>query len=411
MTGAGSPRDSLSQFFTLWGRIRPVDRCVGLVRERDGAYRVLYSITLGDARPEHFSGVERRDQGALPLRRGGLLERLTGGTAPLLLHDVVVEDDPALPRGTYSSVLALPVFNGPDVVAWTIALGRSCAPAGPGDVVQALMTANLLGMATRQMEALAEIGRLNQRLSDQYDQIARLQQGLLPARLPAIAELEIATSYLTSEQAGGDYYDFFDLSDGRLGALIADVSGHGAAAATLMAMLRAILHSSRAAHTPSDVGAAGALHFVNQRLVESSLEGAFVTAFLMLVDPASGAVDYACAGHPPPRLRRAGSGAILALDAGATRPLGILGDLPITGASVRLQRGDAVLLYTDGVSELFDGGREMFGTTRLDECLARGEGVPDAVVALVTDAMVRHRGSSTRDDDQTLVVLRYAGPP
>ncbi len=410
MTGAGSPSDSLAQFFTAWGRIRPVDRCVGVVRAPGGAYRVLYSIALGDARPEHFTGVAPEVLHGLPLRTGGVLDEATRGDAPLLLHDVLVEDDPVLPAGRYTSVLALPIFDGERVVTWTVALGRTCVAAGVEHVVQALMTANLLGMATRQMDALTQIRRLHQRLSDQYDQIARLQQGLLPSRLPRIPGVDLATSYLTSDLAGGDYYDFFELPQGRWGVFIADASGHGAAAATIMAMLRAILHSSRAASGPMDLGAAASLRFVNERLVDSGLDGSFVTAFLGILDPAGGTLEYAGAGHPYPRLRRERGGGIVGLDEGATYPLGIMPDLPSEGGRVRLSPGDALVMYTDGITELFDGRRQMFGEARLDECVHAAQGDPDRVVSLVTDAMVRHRGASTRDDDQTIVALRYAGP-
>src|SRR5262245_60843009 len=152
--------------------------------------------------------------------------------------------------------------------------------------------------------------------------VANLQRSLLPDPLPKIPTMAVAAHYHTSHRAGGDYYDLFPLPDGQWGILIADVSGHGTPAAVLMAVTHSIAHTYPGPPTPPGL----LLSHVNRILAEryTGETGAFVTAFYGIYDPRTRTIAYACAGHPPPRLKRCADGSLALLDGVQRLPLGIM---------------------------------------------------------------------------------------
>ena len=141
--------------------------------------------------------------------------------------------------------------------------------------------------------------------------------------------MALAAHYQTSHRAGGDYYDFFPLPGGRWGILIADVSGHGTAAAVLMAVTHSIAHTYPGPPTPPGE----LLKHVNQVLAEryTANTGAFVTAFYAVYDPATRTIAHSSAGHPPPRLKRCADGSLTLLDGQHGLPLGIVPDGRVSG--------------------------------------------------------------------------------
>src|SRR5262249_49136694 len=173
--------------------------------------------------------------------------------------------------------------------------------------------------------------------------------------------------YQTSQHAGGDYYDFFPLPDGRWGILIADVSGHGTPAAVIMAILHSIAHGfPDPPASPSRM-----LGYVNERLFNryTQQSGSFVTAFYGIYDPSKRELTYACAGHPSPRLKRCEDGTMASLDAARGYPLCIFRDEHFEEATHVLRPGDQIIFYTDGITEAHDAQGDQFGTKRLDDAL------------------------------------------
>jgi sigma-B regulation protein RsbU (phosphoserine phosphatase) len=240
--------------------------------------------------------------------------------------------------------------------------------------------------------------------------VGDIQRSLLPESLPSLPGFEVATAYATSAQAGGDYYDFFPLAGGGWGLFIADVSGHGTPAAVLMAITHAIAHARPGTHTPP----ASLLGYLNDRLTQGYTRGGtFVTAFYAVLDPSTGTLTYGRAGHNPPRLVRGRS--VHSLDRASGLPLGILDGQAYGQATVTLEPGDLLLLYTDGITEAMaprpdGGGRELFGTDRLDAVLMDGgEGATDAegCIGRVRAAVADFSGHAPPTDDQTLIAVRH----
>ena len=243
--------------------------------------------------------------------------------------------------------------------------------------------------------------------------MGELQRALLPASLPRIAGLEIAASYAPLGRAGGDLYDFFPLDErqndradvhaaaSRWCIFIGDVEGHGLAAALVMAIVQAVLH----AHPAEIAGPASLLTHANRQLCSKRIDG-FVTAFLGIYEPASRRLAYASAGHPPPLLRRAADGSIGALDAVGSCPLGIDESETFQEGSVQLERGDTLLLYTDGITEAGAEAGDLFGSDRLTRAFRDGGDRPGEHIDRLRAAVRAHLHGDAARDDQTLVAAR-----
>lgn len=400
------PTQMLSHFSRWFGRRRQADLFVSMSRRGlpPGKYKVTRRITS----EERTHGFPReanpwRDWDRLPVYEGGVLGEIMQLEQPQLLEDINAEDDPALgdlirPMRT---AMAIPTYDDGEALNWAVSFFED-AIARDGDFLRsAMLDINLLGMSTKNLVSKRQVESLNAQLTSQLERIAGIQRSLLPQKLPKIPGLEIAASYLTSDEAGGDYYDFFQLPGGQWGILIADVAGHGAPAATVMAMLRGILHC----YERQDFSPAAVMDFANAKLLQANLLGTFVTAFFAVYDPAIGTLDYARCGHNPPRVRRA-SGDIVQLDADAGLPLGIDESLGVHTAAFKLGAGDTLVLYTDGITEAFGPQRTMFGTERLDRAIQTCDGRPQCALDSIHSALYGHVGVMERDDDQTLVVIR-----
>src|SRR5207244_619716 len=202
----------------------------------------------------------------------------------------------------------------------------------------------LFGRGTQNLVLRNELSAALKALDRELQTVGEIQKSLLPRELPAIDGFEVSAYYQTSARAGGDYYDFFPLPGGRWGVFIADVSGHGAPAAVLMAITHALAHAQPGTHTPPAV----LLEYLNGQLARTyTRSGAFVTAFYAVLDPANRTLTYSAGGHNPPRLAR--DGRVLSLDEAGSFPLGIAESETYRQTVVTMKPGDLLLLYTDGI--------------------------------------------------------------
>ena len=232
-----------------------------------------------------------------------------------------------------------------------------------------------------------------------------IQTRLLPARLPETKGFVLATRWEPCFEVGGDYYDAMHTPGGLLLAA-GDVSGKNVTAALLMSTLQATIRSlaRRADETPATL-----LDVLNRNLVESTREGKFASFFVAVLDPETGRLTYANAGHNPPLLLSA-SGTLERLSSGGP-VLGIFDDAHFDEATVTLAPGDLLFIYTDGVTEAVDRRDVEFGEERLIELLRkrRSAGVK-TLIADVVEAVRTHAAGQHAADDLTVVALeRLAG--
>src|ERR671917_656483 len=215
-------------------------------------------------------------------------------------------------------------------------------------------TEQLKRAMAKQQEEAEERQRIEQEL-----QVARLiQHTLLPKSLPGLAGYEVAAYYQPAREVGGDFYDFLELQDGRLGLVVGDVSGKGVPAALVMAITRTML---RAAYRLGSPAPGEILEQVNNILYKDIPPNMFVTCLAALLDSRSGRLHYANAGHDLPYLRHADGVSELRATG---MPLGLMPAMSYEEKEITLKPGDSVLLYSDGLVEAHDPRREMFGFPR-----------------------------------------------
>jgi len=254
----------------------------------------------------------------------------------------------------------------------------------------------------------------SERRAAQELEIARQAQArLFPQTQPALTTLEYAGVCIQARHVGGDYYDFLDLGRGRLGLMIADVSGKGTAAALLMANLQAHVHNQCATYwsrpfTPFALGQPERfLRSVNGLFYENTSDDAYATLFFGEYDDNAQLLRYANCGHLSALLLRSDNH-LERLD--ATCPvLGLFNEWHCDVGEQRLLPGDTLVLYTDGVTESFNGDGEEFGEQRFIEALRRHHNLssPALLASLVED--VRRFSPHEQHDDITLVVARCRG--
>jgi sigma-B regulation protein RsbU (phosphoserine phosphatase) len=237
------------------------------------------------------------------------------------------------------------------------------------------------------------------RSGDELEIARRLQQDLLPREAPPLPGYEFAFSCRAANTIGGDYFHFLPVHDDRVALLVGDASGHGMAAGLLMAISDTTLHI--ALETDPRPPAVAAL--LNRTLTRTGGTRAFMSLFYGLLDPDSGHLEYVCAGHPFPLLRRA-DGGLLHLGIGSY-PLGLRDELQLVAETVEIAAGDLLVLYTDGIPEAVDQRGESFGYERFEEAVQEGataQQVHDRLLAELT----RFQGDEPPLDDRSLVVMR-----
>ena len=236
--------------------------------------------------------------------------------------------------------------------------------------------------------------------------IARqMQLSILPTRFPAAAGYEVFANMQPARAVGGDFYDVLQLEAGRIGLAIADVSDKGVPAALFMMSSRTLLRGAAiGCRDPGDV-----LKEVNNMLVSNNESMMFVTVFYAIFDPVNGTLTYANGGHNEPLLVHAdGSSELLPPTGGVAA--GVMSDFQYNSGSVRLSAGDAVVLYTDGVTEAMNPNDEEYGVEQLLRLFAEGPR-PSAKQTneAVFQAVSEFAKGTAQSDDITCLTLHYKG--
>src|SRR5215208_6550947 len=243
--------------------------------------------------------------------------------------------------------------------------------------------------------------RERERIEHELQVAQRIQQELLPETIPELEGWRIAAYYGPAREVGGDFYDFLEFPDGRLGLLVGDATGHGMPAALVMAttrgMLRAVVQSLE---SPGEV-----LARVNEALVADIPPSTFVTCFYGVLDPKSGRLVYANAGHNLPCRRHNGQADELRARG---MPLGLMTGMTYEEKEAVLEAGDSTLFYSDGLVEAHDPQGEMFGVPQLRRLVAEHAAEDGSLVDFLMDELRSFTGGDgwEQEDDITLVTLQ-----
>jgi predicted ester cyclase len=251
------------------------------------------------------------------------------------------------------------------------------------------------------LEMLAQEIRERERVEQELRVARRIQQAALPKEVPSLEGWQITPYYQPAREVGGDFYDFLELEDGRLGLVVGDATGKGVPAALMMASARSMLRAvAQASDSPGDV-----LRKVNDPMAADIPPNMFVTCFYAILDPKSGHLVYANAGHDLPYLQHGGEAEELRARG---MPLGLMPVSSYEEKEIVLDAGEATIFYSDGLVEAHDPEGEMFGFPRLRRLLAE-HGEERSLGDFLLEELYSFVGEGwEQEDDITLLTLRRA---
>jgi len=401
MSSESDPQKMVKNYGNRIGRFYHRDGLLALSRRE--LSRPYYRITRSHLWTDEVNPWKQKS--LLPLLDRGVLGEWIYNEQPLVVNDLrVSETDPAIEhlRGMRSAMI-IPQFDRGASMNMVVVLKKEPDGFDPETLPEQLWITNLFGRATHNLVLREELQRAYNEVDRELKVVGDIQRSLLPTDLPRLKGLELSVEYRTSARAGGDYYDFFELPDGRIGILIADVAGHGTPAAVLMAVTHSIAHT----HGGDPEPPSQLLQFVNRHLAARyTPNGTFVTAFYGIYDPIKRTLTYSRAGHCPPRLRRARDGEIVSLDQAVSLPLGIDPDEPFEDCVQTLEQGDILVFYTDGIIEARNALNDLFSIERLDLAIARGGDNVESIVRSTMIQVENFTDDAAPSDDETLLVAK-----
>jgi phosphoserine phosphatase RsbU/P len=247
---------------------------------------------------------------------------------------------------------------------------------------------------------LVERERERQRLEQQIAIARDIQQALLPKNFRDYPHLSFSGINFPCLSVGGDYFDVFPLDNSRTAFLIADVSGKGLGAALLTTMLQGALSGMTLGAEPASV-----ITHVNRFLCDHAEVGRYATMFFGVIDE-QGHLEYINAGHPSPFLIRKGTAEDVFNE--GSYPVGLVPEAEYTAVCLKLEPGDTLVLFSDGVTEAMDPAEQLFGVPRLRDCLNGHDKTPlDDLQKAVLESVENFARGASQADDLTLLLIRY----
>ena len=376
-----------------------------LFTEADRGFIIL-KMADGDLRPLAFKTRRPQDEEHIRVSRT-IINNVMDCMCPVISNDASKDDRFDLSQSIVDfrirSMMCAPLINNKNESIGVIQLDtlRSSVAFKEGDL-ETLATIALQGSLAIQKSDLFEEASKAREMRSDLKLAHELQQRFLPQRPPKSEQYNFASYYRAMQQVGGDYYDYIKLDEDHVAIIVADVVGHGIAAAMLMAKVSA---ESRFALATSK-SAAEAINQLNEILTEMNLDR-FVTLCLCLLNTKENTVEIVNAGHMPPIIRHAESSELseLSLECSGL-PVGILAGFEYQSTMMELQPGDLMVLYTDGINEAMNGDGEQFTTEAIiAEIKSSQAKTPEAVNKVVCDAVSRHMGAEKPIDDMCLVTV------
>jgi sigma-B regulation protein RsbU (phosphoserine phosphatase) len=239
-------------------------------------------------------------------------------------------------------------------------------------------------------------------MKEQVKLAAQIQQDLLPKSPPHLEGYDIAACSMAAQMVGGDYYDFVRVREGRWAVCLGDVSGKGLPASLLMATLQATLRGQ----TALEHAVRETISRSNRLIYQSTDPEKFATLFFAVLDTNGGGLAFCNAGHEYPMLFKQGGGPPARLITGGMA-LGVLEEFPYEEDAARMDPGDTLIVYSDGITDAVNEFDQPFGEERLQKCVTdhAGERAED-IMNRVVSAVKAHEGGAPRIDDLTLIVVK-----
>ena len=388
---------TLEQIVSLVFEAVPADRCLLMMRDEHNE-----EMRVAVARLRDRVGAV----GEIRVSRNVMDEVVIRGKS-VLTSDA--QHDPRFASGTVvlqgvRSVLAVPLGVSEKVFGIIYADSPIAEGRFTEDHLKVLTTLASVAAIRVENARLVEARFQQERLERELQLAMEIQQRFQPTAPPVVMGYEFQGISFPCYEIGGDYYDFIQREDGRLVIALGDVSGKGTAAALLMSSLHASIHAQTGSHD----SLVETISAVNRYLAENIPSNRFVTLFYAELDPESGALSFLNAGHNPPLIVHA-AGTVEQLASGGL-PLGIKANAEYREGRTTLQRGDVLVIYSDGVTEAASPSGEEFGPTRLYEVVSRNvdssaAGIRDRIESALTKFS---QGTQAADDITLVIVKRQA---
>ena len=386
--------ETLEQIVALVFEAVPADRCVIMMRDEGSE-----DLRVAVARLRDRIG----EVGEIRVSRNVLDEVVIRGKS-VLTSDA--QHDPRFASGTMvlqgvRAVLAVPLGVSEKVFGIIYADSPIAEGRFTEDHLKVLTTLASVAAIRVENARLVEARLERERLERELALASEIQQRFQPTAPPHITGYELQGISFPCYEIGGDYYDFIEREDGRLVIALGDVSGKGTAAALLMSSLHAAIHAQSASHD----SLVATISAVNRYLADNIPANRFVTLFYAELDPDSGALSFLNAGHNPPLIVH-NAGTVEQLASGGL-PLGIKRDAEYREGRTRLQPGDVLVIYSDGVTEAVSPTGEEFGPTRLYEVVSRNvEASAAGIRDRIESSLTKFAQGTSAADDITLVIVK-----
>jgi len=385
----------LRQIVALVFEAVPSERC--LIMLRDEASQDL-KVRVAQVRDS------KSDVGEIRVSRS-IIEEVVGRGQAVLTSDA--QHDPRFMSSTMTiqgirSVLAVPLGVEESKIFGIIYADSPLAEARfSEDHLTVLRTLASVASIRVENARLVEEQWDRERLERELHLAREIQQRFQPTTSPQVPGYELQGISFPCYEIGGDYYDFIERPDGRVVIALGDVSGKGTSAALMMSSLHAAIHAQAA--TQKSIGET--ISAVNRYLAETIPANRFVTLFFAELDPQTGTLNFLNAGHNPPLIAHAG-GTMEQLGAGGI-PLGIMPDFPYREGRTQLHPGDALVVYSDGVTETQNVTGEEFGPMRLYDTVSRNlEASAAGIRDKIESALTKFAQGTDSVDDITLVIVK-----
>ena len=302
------------------------------------------------------------------------------------------------------TVLCVPVLARGQMIGVLIMTNKKTGESFTDDDLRLLsiiaaQSGQLIRNAQLQTEAIEK-----RKLEHQLELARRIQHELLPNAPPATDRLHVSSLFKPHTAVGGDYYDYFELGDNKIGVVIADVSGHGPSAALLMSMTKGMLYA-----LAKDFKSAGelleSLNNIVSVIIPSDM---FITMMFLVFDFERNQLSYANAGHPPLLHYRSANNAVEQVGMKGCA-INALPGCPYQQKEIQLEKGDVFLIYTDGLIETTDTQNNMFHVNRLCQVLFESiSNSPQEIIAEIENQLNKFSGSVSQEDDRVAIVLRIS---
>ncbi len=378
---------------TLFEIFNQADRGFVVLREPDGSLAPRWVKTRG-----------KQQEQTIRISRTIIHEAMTGGE-PILSLDAANDDrfDAAASIADFRirSMICAPLIDSEGVAfgALQIDTTEGHGRFAENDVDLLAAVAAQAGIVIRNAQ-LHEQALAQREVEQDLKLSTEVQQAFLPQQSPVIAGYQLRSFYKAAHHIGGDYFDYIRLPGNRIGVVVADVVGHGVAAAMFMAKLSAETRFCLA----GEPDIAKAIEDLNDRMSRLQIER-FVTFLLMVIDPAQDTVSIVNAGHMCPIVRRAFDGSISEPgEEESGLPIAIDTGMQYEAVTLTMQVGDLALMYTDGINEAMNAEDEQFGTEAVRNIVSAGEGA-DATLQRLVAAVASHVGTGSQDDDMCVVII------